>query len=323
MLPPHREAFQGLVRRCRRQALRAGRDPVRLPRLDLRWQRPGHPYPAVRARPQDLARIPHHRLSLQRTLRLRLGRARRPDRRYPDDSGVRGSGLSHHLPVLRGMADQPDACAREFFRQLAFQLRTPRDFRGCGESQAEQLPAGRERRRLLCRNGDRGGQPGQVPRHQRRHGSDHDPAHAQCLLPAVLAPARHRISLGHPPHHHQLLHADRRRPHAAVPVALPQRHRGGLRRADADRLRRGDHARGQGHPRIHRSGCVGRYPAPRRRIFDGIRSARHVDPQAPDAVAGEARRAGSAPRPAGGAARESGLKNEAAGLGRSGARWAG
>ena len=83
--------------------------------------------------------------------------------------------------------------------------------------------------------------------------------------------------------------------HPARAMAVPQRQRRSLPGAVADRLRLHDHARGQGHPGVHRPRCAGRHAPARHRALDGIRPSRHADPQAVDGAAEEARRERSAP----------------------------
>ena len=122
---------------------------------------------------------------------------------------------------------------------------------------------------------------------------------------AYYLPFSRRLDIEYPPvqrqagcapHHHQLLHAHRRRQHPAGAMAVPQRHRSRLRRGDAGRVRPCDHARGQGHPRIDRPRRAGRHAPPRHRVFDGQRPPRHADPQEADGTAGAAWRGRGAPR---------------------------
>src|SRR5215510_3931708 len=80
---------------------------------------------------------------------------------------------------------------------------------------------------------------------------------------AVHAGLSRHLSPRAPAHHHELCDTDRRPDHAAVPVALSQRYRGGLRHGGAPCLGPGDCGRGPGHPRSDRVRRVHRYP-PRR-----------------------------------------------------------
>ena len=133
-------------------------------RLDLRRARPRHPHPAqgnagppqgsltpsgggrrmssawgrsIRPRAADPGRVPHARLPLRGTPRLRLGRAGGADRDYPRAARVRRPGLAHDLPVLRAVGHEPAAGAGEQLRQRAFQLRASRHVRRRRDARAE------------------------------------------------------------------------------------------------------------------------------------------------------------------------------------------
>ena len=83
--------------------------------------------------------------------------------------------------------------------------------------------------------------------------------------PPLLPPPRYRIPLGHPPHHHQLRHAHRRRQNPARATALPQRHRSRLPDQQTDRMGRRDHRRGPRSPGIHQPRRRARHPPQDRR----------------------------------------------------------
>ncbi len=77
--------------------------------------------------------------------------------------------------------------------------------------------------------------------------------------------------------------------HHGGAVALPQRHRGRLPGAGADRLGLQDHPRGQGHHRVDRPRRADRHEPPGRGAH-GVRPARHDHAQAADEAARGARR---------------------------------
>src|SRR5262245_1424022 len=113
--------------------------------------------------------------------------------------------------------------------------------------------------------------------------SCHDAASAEQVVPAVHTGLSRDLSQWAPAHHHELCDADRRPDHAAVPVALSQRYRGGLRHGRAHRLGPGDCGRGPGDPRSDGVRCLHRYP-PRRRVPHGLGPA--GAPDAPAAAGG-------------------------------------
>src|SRR5258706_4163105 len=114
-------------------------------------------------------------------------------------------------------------------------------------------------------------------------------------LRPIRGACEHGVPERHPPHHHQRLHADRRRPHPALPVAVQERQRSAVPGARPDRVRLRRDARGQGDPGNHRSRCAGRHAPARRRVLDGLRPPRHPDPQEADGAARAPRRGRCAP----------------------------
>ena len=143
LLPPHGAALQGF---CRGRPHR-----LRLPRLDVRGRWPLRAHPAEQRRRDPRQRL-RAGLPLPAEVRLRVGGTGRPAARHPGLPGRRRAGLSPHLPVLRGVEDQPGAHDGELLRQLALLLRAQGQLRPRRPAQTRALPVHRDRLRLRGRS---------------------------------------------------------------------------------------------------------------------------------------------------------------------------
>ena len=111
--PPHRQSCQGLVRQTPRPGLRAWPHPVRLPRLDVRPWRQGHPHSAVRRKPCGAAGPQDPGLPLHGALRLCLGALDEPIADIPDIPEFSNPAWRTIFQFYETGPTQPDARAGE------------------------------------------------------------------------------------------------------------------------------------------------------------------------------------------------------------------
>ena len=203
LLPPHRQAVQGLGQRAWRHRLRLSRLGIRLLRR-LRTDSAG-------ARQPGPCRRPRAGLSRRGEVRLCLGRAGRSaaaDSRFPRGRRPR---LSPHPAVLRALEHQSAARDGERFRQFALQLRPPCQFRHRRPAQTREIRTDAARMGLRGRDAGADPQYRGWPSGDGHHRADHPPAYVQPLGHALYAPLRLHLSGQRTPSHHlQLRHADRR-----------------------------------------------------------------------------------------------------------------
>ena len=145
LLPPHRQAQQGPLRRrpAANAATTAGPTTAA-----ARWCASRSTTRAARSRPTT-ARRP---TAAWRKYGYAWVALEEPIAPIPDMPEFDDAGLAHHLPVLRTLGHQPAARAGEQLRQQPLQLRAPRHLRRGRPAQAEQVRTGRAGHRLLCRD---------------------------------------------------------------------------------------------------------------------------------------------------------------------------
>jgi hypothetical protein len=252
-----------------------GNARVRLPRLDLQRRRPRRAHPAVRGRPPDPGRLLHAGLPLRGEATATPGsRSRSPSRRSPrcPSSTTRPSAPSSSST----RPGPPARCAR--WRTAS----TTATSASCTRRpSAWRRSPSRASYQLVERDGGFYAETVidavNPPAYHAVSGTT-EPITQRHMRNAYYLPFSRRLDIEYPSGiRHIIINCFTPIDDGHIQLAqwlFRNDTRGRLPGADADRLRPRDHARGQGHPRVHRPRCAWSIPA-------GVASSTRWSPTSP------------------------------------------